>query len=112
VNAIATFFDNLFGNMAVTFGRMAAVVLGIPLPAKQVTGCPANLWAVYICTRNIKIWSDDTNFGGQQEFTSFNFCRPTEFCPKYVFRVNTSRALILGYCRGRNPKLTHNLGPN
>ena len=37
VNAIAAFIGHLFGNLAVTFSRMAATILGIPLPSKEVT---------------------------------------------------------------------------
>jgi hypothetical protein len=33
---VASLFETFFGNMAVSFGRMTAAVMGIPLPSKQV----------------------------------------------------------------------------
>ena len=37
VNAIAVIFNTFLGNVALSVGRIAAVVFGIPLPTKQVS---------------------------------------------------------------------------
>jgi hypothetical protein len=36
IKALASFIDSVFGNMALTLSRMAAAIMGIQLPPKEV----------------------------------------------------------------------------